>query len=59
MEKRGNTVTPETHFHFLLPMLPVFPLLFPYHPVFQAFSDRVRQLSYYLESAPFPQNACR
>ena len=59
MEKRGNVVTPETHLHFLLPMLPVFPLLFPYHLVFQAFSDRVCQFLYCLGSVPSPQNACR
>lgn len=48
MEKRGNVVTPETHIRISLPMLPVFPLLFPYHLVFQAFSDRGWQLLFCL-----------
>ena len=48
MEKRGNVVTPETHLHFSLPMLPVFPLLFPYLLVFQAFSDQGWQLLFCL-----------
>ena len=52
-------VTPETHLHFLLPTLPVFPLLFPYHLVFQAFSDRICQFLYSMGIVPSPQNACR